>query len=218
MVICSLIYYLICFIALAGIVLLLKDRRGRDLIRAKRWRLKVKRIKYKELPIIKSVFLLLEKRKQERVEVEILEAISFMRNLIAIGEGKTLNSDSLVEQLILHNGLLSPIYSGMLRYLRHNQWSEGIDYFADYAGTKTSKNFARLLIQWDEIAPKQLLETLVSMQNSIGETRLTSLRRKDEIVSDIIYLPVVINIILIFMNFVYVGYFLEQKEMLTMLL
>jgi len=214
----SFIYYSIWSMAFTGAVLLLKERHGRDLIRAKRWRLKVNRIKYKELPIVTFIFMLLEKRKQEKAEVEIYEAISFMRNLISIGGTKTLNSDSLIEQLILHNGLLSSTYSGMLRYLRHNQRDEGIDFFANYVGTKTSRDFARLLIQWDEIAPKQLLETLISMQNSIRETRLTSLRRKDEIVSDLIYFPVVVNITLIFLNFIYVGYFIEQKKMLTMLL
>ena len=73
-------------------------------------------------------------------------------------------------------------------------------------------------VQWDEIDPKQVLETLQSHQKSIREARLTIQKRRDETVSDLIYLPVVVNIMLIFINFIYIGYFIDQREMLTVLL
>jgi uncharacterized protein YneF (UPF0154 family) len=47
---------------------------------------------------------------------------------------------------------------------------------------------------------------------------MTVQKRRDETVSDLIYLPVVINVMLVFINFIYVGYFIDQKEMLTILL
>jgi hypothetical protein len=33
-------------------------------------------------------------------------------------------------------------------------------------------------------------------------------------ISDLIYLPVVVNKLVIFINFIYVAYFIDQKEML----
>jgi hypothetical protein len=214
----SIIYYIICIILLVGAVLLLKESYDREIIRAKRWRLKVERIRYKEFPIIRLYYSFLEKDRREKSEVEIYEAVSFMRNIIVIGEGKSLSSDMLIEQLILRKGYLLPTYSGMLHLLRQNQRDEALMYFTDFLSIKISEDFARLLIQWDEIEPKQLQETLISLQNSIREARLTSLKKRDEAISDLIYLPVVINIILVFLNFIYVGYFIDQKEMLTMLL
>jgi hypothetical protein len=47
------------------------------------------------------------------------------------------------------------------------------------------------------------------------EMRLTARKKKDELVSDLIYLPVVANILIVFLNFIFVAYFVEQKDMLA---
>jgi hypothetical protein len=214
----SIIYYAICFVAFTGLLILLRERYRLKLIKARRWRMKLETLDYRRLPLFQLAFNTIEKNRQDRVDVEIYEAISFLRNITIIGKGGSLNADAVLEQLILHRGSLSPIYGGTLRLLRQNQKEEAIAYFSRNAATDISKDFARLLIQWDEIDPKQLLETLLSHQKNIREARLTAQKRRDETVSDLIYLPVVVNVMLIFINFIYVGYFIDQREMLTMLL
>ena len=44
---------------------------------------------------------------------------------------------------------------------------------------------------------------------------ITDIRRQDEIISNLIYIPVVINVILIFIDFLCVSFFIEQREMLN---
>jgi hypothetical protein len=102
--------------------------------------------------------------------------------------------------------------------LRKNQKEDAIQSFIETVGSEFSKDFARLLTQWDEIDPRELTETLLSHQKNIREVRLTVQKRRDEMISDLIYLPVVVNVMLVFLNFIYVAYFLEQKQMLTMLM
>ncbi|MDD3169457.1 MAG: hypothetical protein PHC91_08380 [Eubacteriales bacterium] len=68
------------------------------------------------------------------------------------------------------------------------------------------------------VEPRELLETLLSYEKSMKAVRLTDQKRKDEVISDLIYFPVVINILVIFINFIYVAYFLDQREMLQMFL
>lgn len=218
MTISSLIYYSTIIVALTGMMLLLQERYRAQLIRAKRWRVKLNTTDYSRFPPFRYVSDALERSRLDKVDVEIYEAISFLRNITIVGKGGTLSADSVLEQLMLHRGRLSSIYGKTLRLLRQNQEEEAITYFSQSAGTAISKDFARLLIQWDEIDPKQVLETLLSHQKSIREARLTVQKRQDETVSDLIYLPVVINVMLVFINFIYVGYFIDQREMLTMLL
>ncbi len=218
MVTSSLIYYILCSIAIAGVILLQRERHRMRWLRDRRWRMKLNTVDYKKFPLVRMVLDAAEERKQDKTDMEIYEAISFLRNITILGKGGTLSADAVLEQLILHRGSLSPVYAKTLRLLRQNQKEEAIAYFSDAAGTEISKDFARLLIQWDEIDPKQLLETLLSYQKKIRETRLTSQKLRDETVSDLIYLPVVINVMLVFINFIYVGYFIDQKEMLTILL
>ena len=47
--------------------------------------------------------------------------------------------------------------------------------------------------------------------------RLTKQKRRDEMVSDLVYFPVVVNAMAVLMNFIYVAYFLQQKEALNVL-
>ena len=49
------------------------------------------------------------------------------------------------------------------------------------------------------------------------EDRLTKQKRRDEMVSDLVYFPVVVNAMAVLMNFIYVAYFLQQKEALNVL-
>lgn len=159
-----------------------------------------------------------EQRKKEKVDLELYEGISFLRNVVTIGKGAAISGDTLIAKLAEHGGLLSPAYAKMLRLLRQNQKEDAIVSFSNTAKTELSKDFARLLLQWDELDPKELTETLISHQKNIQEARITVQKRRDEWISDLIYLPVVVNVMLVFLNFIYVAYFLDQRQMLTMLM
>lgn len=214
----SLIYYLICFSGLSGGALLLWESNRKKIIKAGRWRIRLDHYHVGRLPFYRAYRQYAEKRRQSRTDLEIYEAISFMRNVTIVGEGGKLNADTLLEQLILNKGNLAPVYAKTLQMLRQNQKVEAIEYFSIAAGTKISDDFIRLLMQWDDIEPEQLLETLLSHQKSVREARYTVRKRRDELISDLIYLPVVMNVMLVFINFIYIGYYIDQREMLTMLL
>jgi hypothetical protein len=149
---------------------------------------------------------------------EIFESITFLRNLASIEKGRTASSDYVIEKLSEHNGLLQPVLIKMLNLFRLNRTKEAVDLFSQEVGTAAGRDFAGLLIQWDKLEPSQLLETLLSYEKSFKAARLTDQKKKDEIISDLIYFPVVVNILVIFVNFIYVAYFIDQKEMLQMIM
>lgn len=155
--------------------------------------------------------------REKKMDREIFESITFLRNLASIEKGRASSTDSIIEKLSEHNGLLQPIFVRMLKLLRINQQKEAAAFFYQKVGTTASRDFAGLLIQWDRLEPRELLETLLSYEKSMKAARLTDQKRKDEIISDLIYFPVVVNILVIFINFIYVAYFLDQREMLQML-
>ena len=149
---------------------------------------------------------------------EIFESITFLRNLAAIERGKNSSADSVIEKLSENNGLLQPVFLKMLNLLRVNQLKEAAALFSKMVGTAASKDFANLLVQWDRMEPSELSETLLSYEKNMRAVRLTEQKKRDEIVSDLIYFPAVVNIIFIFINFIYVAYFIDQKDMLQMLM
>ena len=52
------------------------------------------------------------------------------------------------------------------------------------------------------------------IQKNIKEERITEIKKRDEAVSDILYLPVVLDLLLVFFNFLYIAYFSQQKDIL----
>ena len=164
-----------------------------------------------------TIIKIIKKNRTQKMDREIFEAISFLRNMAAIGEGKKTSTDYMLQKLAEHIGLLQPIYIKMLSLLRLNKNEEAIAFFSLKVGTSVSNDFARLLIQWDQINPSELSEILLSHEKNMKEIRITNQKRRDELVSDLIYFPVVINVLIIFVNFIYVAYFIEQREMLQML-
>lgn len=159
----------------------------------------------------------LVKRKCERIDREIYEGISFLRNIISLGSGRNACADHVIEQLSQKEGCLQPVYIRMLRYLRLGKLEEAVRAFSDEAATQAGAEFGDLLLKWDMLDPKELTEILVSYQKGIKEAKSTIQRKHDEIVSEFIYFPVVLNVFIIFVNFIVVGYFMEQKHLLNII-
>ena len=58
------------------------------------------------------------------------------------------------------------------------------------------------------------METLTSYQKAIEQVRLTKQKKWDEMISDLVYFPVIMNVMLILINFIYVAYFIDQRDAL----
>ncbi len=159
----------------------------------------------------------LRRRRISGYEKEIFESISVMRNMISIGDAEQCGADYMISSLIDRGGKLKPLYVNMLSYLRVGDREHAITSFVAEVDSVIGKEFAGLLVRWDEINPRELSEILISHQRTLKGMWVTAEKRREELLSDIIYLPVVINVMLVFINFIYVVFFLEQREMWNMI-
>ncbi|MDR0851812.1 MAG: hypothetical protein LBN36_04905 [Clostridiales Family XIII bacterium] len=155
--------------------------------------------------------------RDERVDREIFDAIALIRNLVASGKGASVSADALLEQFAQGDGLLKTAYAKALTCLRRNRKDRMIECFTEEAGTAVASDFIRIIARWDEVTPEKLASTLQSYQNAMKEMRTTALKRRSEFMSDVVFFPVIINVLVVFMNFIYVAYYLEQKELLDQL-
>ena len=150
--------------------------------------------------------------KAGRVQQEICDGLSVLRNLISAGGGIT--GDMVLVKLAARGGALEPVYLRMLAMQRLGRTEEAADCMKDYSDMPLALEYASILARWDMTDHDALRETVITFQRSIRQSRETASKRRDEIVSDLIYVPAILNVMLIFINFIYVGYFLEQREML----
>jgi hypothetical protein len=152
-------------------------------------------------------------RRGERADREIYEAISAARNIIAASGGAHIPADALFEQFIRAGGELAPAWRAALALLRVNRKDEMARRFADEVGTDMAGDFIRIIARWDDVSPDKLSSTLLSYQRALKEARTTALKRRNEVYSDLIYFPAVLNMIVVLMNFIFVSYYIEQRDL-----
>jgi hypothetical protein len=158
-----------------------------------------------------------ERHHKEKIDREIFDAIGFIRNIIAARKGDRIPADLLLEQLAQTEGVLRPAYLKALSLLRVNRKTEMVTSFSQMAGTGMARDFIRIIVKWDDVSSDKLASTLLSYQNTMKEIRTTDMKRKNELYSDMVFFPVMVNVLAVFMNFIFVAYFVEQKDLLKQL-
>lgn len=155
------------------------------------------------------------KRNKGKRDIALAETVSFLRNA-AIGD--TLPPvEQVLTELVSFGNILSPAFFAMLSHIRQNDPAGALSAFTEIAGEKEGGDIGRLLLQWDRLDGGELTETLLSYQRHLSEVRYTLDRNADELASDLLYIPVVLNVMLVFVNFILVGYFLNEEEMFRMI-
>lgn len=154
--------------------------------------------------------------KRENSDREIYESLSYMRNLIIAHKG-SINSDTVISRLAERDSALKEVYIKMLSLMRMGRVKEAEDVMCEETGTEAGREFAALLTSWEHMQPEQLSQIIVSYRKSIRENCITKQKKRDEMISNFIYFPATANIFLIFINFIYISYFMQQKEMFEMM-
>ena len=143
--------------------------------------------------------------------------MAFLRNLLQLNSGKALSLDHILTRLSAKEGPLKKSYMAMVQSLRIQGPEKALDSFIKETQAMMAKEYGGILIKWDDLDPTQLQEILYSHQKTLREIITTEKMRRDEIISDLIFLPAVINILLILINFIYTTYYVRQMEVFTML-
>jgi len=164
----------------------------------------------------KSASIIRNARKEEQVNKELYSALSVLRNHASADEtGAVVTTDYILEQFSQNEGITAKYFEGALRLLRTGRRAEAIEYFTAAVNVELARDFIMLVLDWDAVSPHKLKRTVSSFQNALRETRTTKLIRKNEALSDLVYLPVVACVLVIFVNFIYVAYFAEQGALLA---
>ncbi len=168
--------------------------------------------------IAKTAFLKLRSFFQGNAAAdEISDALGYIRNTAILGRSRGLSAQQLLTELAGISEKLKTVYEEMARHLSMGEKDEAEEVFTSAVSLEISSGIARLLSGWDDIDPEDILETVSVYQSLLREKRITADKRKNEILSDLIYIPVVINCMLVLINFIYISFFIRQQESLFIL-
>ncbi len=148
---------------------------------------------------------------------ETAECLGYIKNISIPGRSSEMSSVSLMSELSDISAALRPVFAEMSRYMELNDKKAAEDVFVKATGLETSRGIAALLTGWDELPPKEVKETVAAFLSALSEERITARRKKNELISDLIYFPVVLDCMLILLDFVYVSFFARQTESLFLL-
>jgi hypothetical protein len=165
--------------------------------------------------LISPVANIKERIRHGSVDKEIYEAICYVRNIISSRKDKGISAESLLTRLAERRSVLQGAYRRALSLNRLGRSDDLVQMFSEDARTKSAQDFIRIIVRWDLISPEKLASTLLSYQSAMKEMRTTAIKRRTEVLSDLLFLPVITNVMLIFVNFVLVAYFLGQKDLLV---
>ncbi|MDR0854643.1 MAG: hypothetical protein LBN34_09785 [Clostridiales Family XIII bacterium] len=152
-------------------------------------------------------------KKREAVRREIFSALGLLKNYAANGGAPRL--DDILEELAKGEGILSGTFEKCLKLLRAGHIDEIGACFANKTGAENTEEFTSLLSMWDSIDPSKLVSVIEAQRNAMREEMTTNMIRKTERMSDLLYIPTIASVLIVFVNFIYIGYYLQQKEMLT---
>ncbi|MBQ2095479.1 MAG: hypothetical protein II474_06210 [Firmicutes bacterium] len=200
-----------------GVGLLNGGSAGRSLkLEAQRYRSRSGELARKSAPYKKLKQFALS-RKREAMQRDLAESLSYIKNLVVIGRGENMSAQLLLEELSELSKDLGPVFLYMARCVQLFDKQTAAQQLYDALPFSYAKDIGEFLAGWEDVPPADLLNTVEVYRSALREDRLTKQKRRDEMVSDLVYFPVVVNAMAVLMNFIYVAYFLQQKEALNVL-
>ena len=157
---------------------------------------------------------ILAARKKEKLLAELVQSLAYIKNITILGRGRTVSAVLLLEELSEMFPLLSDVYLEMARALSLNERQKAEEALFIETDLEFARDVGSFLASWEDIPPDELLGSIETYMQALRDERATRIKKRDELISDLIYFPVVINCMAVLLNFVYVAYFVEQKEAL----
>ncbi|MBQ3661336.1 MAG: hypothetical protein IJQ41_05195 [Firmicutes bacterium] len=200
-----------------GVGLLNGGSAGRSVkLEAQRYRSRSGELARKSAPYKKLKQFALS-RKREAMQRDLAESLSYIKNLVVIGRGENMSAQLLLEELSELSKDLGPVFLSMARCVQLFDKQTAAQQLYDALPFSYAKDIGEFLAGWEDVPPADLLNTVEVYRSALREDRLTKQKRRDEMVSDLVYFPVVVNAMAVLMNFIYVAYFLQQREALSVL-
>lgn len=209
--------YLFFASAWAGILLCLR-RQPLDLKARAALYLEKYQQRYQKTALGRTAAGIKAKIQQEQLEKELAENLAYIKNLVVLGRGRSISAELLLTELSDASDKLASVYIEMAGWLHTNEKDLAAKCFSDRFDTGYAIEIGRFLAGWEDISPSELLPSVELYQSALREERMTRQQQRDEAMSDLVYFPVVLNCMAVLLNFIYVAYFLSQRDALGLLI
>lgn len=156
-------------------------------------------------------------RRYELMQKELIQALAYIRNILILGKGRSVSAEFLMEELADICTVLKPAFQDMGHRMRLCDKAGAEEVLYRYFETELSRDLGKFLAGWEELPASELLGTLEIYISGMRDDARGKRAKRDELISDIVYFPVVLNAMLVLLDFIFVAYFIEQQSMFRQL-
>ena len=200
-----------------GVALMTGVPAGRSLkLEAQKYREKTQTLARRSTPY-RKVQKLAAGRRQEAMQRDLAESLSYIKNLVVIGRAETMSAQLLLEELSELSKDLGTVFLSMARCIQLFDKETAAQQLFEALPFSYAKDIGEFLAGWEDVPPADLLSTVEVYRSALREERVTRQKRRDEMISDLVYFPVVVNAMAVLLNFIYVAYFIQQRDALSVL-
>ncbi|QIB69796.1 hypothetical protein Ami103574_10895 [Aminipila butyrica] len=146
------------------------------------------------------------KKEQQLKDDELFTALSLLRNMMVQLRHTPKGADYIIEYIAGDAKLTRPAFLKVLNLMRLGRMKEAEESFIQDIGTPLSVDTARILVQLDALEPSTMEKNLLSIQREISEIGNTKKQMMDELYSDMLLIPIIITVMLVFLDFLVVAY------------
>lgn len=155
--------------------------------------------------------------RKRKINKEIYEGLSILRNIASTEKDKRASCEYIVQCLANRKSVLQKTYYRMLSLMRVGKVKEAENLLCNTCSTTIGEGYASILVKWEYTEQNDLQEIICSFQRSVAEVNITEEHKKEELISDLIYIPAMLNVLVVFINFIYTGFYAHQRELLKLL-
>lgn len=154
----------------------------------------------------------IKKEYTAKINNELYQTTTQLKNLALAQKDNPMGADFIIEQLMRFTRHTKPVFSQTLSIWRLGKEKEACDYFSKEIGTKLGQDFASVLLKLDQINPAELVEQIILFQTHIKEERITATLRKQEAISNIVFIPIIAAAFVIMLNFVAIVIWIDSMN------
>lgn len=160
---------------------------------------------------------IMQKRRKEKIDRELFSLMTQLKNLCIAQGDCPLSGDYLIEHMHRFSSCTRQALSKLLTLWRLGQIEEGCSAFAGILNTKLSIEFSSILLKLESMNPIELSSHIELFQSHIREEHMTRHMRRQEVISYVLYTPVIASAFLIMLNFMVIAIWMDTVNLIQKL-
>jgi hypothetical protein len=175
----------------------------------------VKKFGKKDSPFILVMRMIISMQNKKK-DAELYRILIQLKNIAITQQDKPYSGDYIINQLIKFAKLTKSSLINFLMYYNLGKEDEAFKKFTQSTNTKMGNEIGIILLKLDKLNPIELVEQIDIVKERTREKHITEKHRRQNIISDFIYLPIIIPVFVLFLNFIMITVWIPKIETMNL--